>query len=57
MVEREVAGAGSGVQVAKNMTYWSVLDLKQLKIGGNVVVVVIGGLFRMEWFCQCSGGG
>jgi len=44
IVQSKVAGAGPGSPAAANTTYWSVLDLRQTKIGGSFLSGIYIGL-------------
>jgi amino acid transporter len=56
IVQREIAGAGTGSPAATNTTYWSVLDLPQTKVGGGILSTVCFAAFGATWYGQCSSG-
>jgi hypothetical protein len=55
LTQREAASSGPRSPEVAKVTYWSVADLQQTKIGvGALTTLYVAAAFGITWFKQCS---
>jgi hypothetical protein len=54
IVQREIAGVGTGSPAAPITTYWPVLDFPQTKGGRGIISTICCAAFGATWYGRCS---